>query len=178
MIGKFANALGYQLVWIACVVGAANASLVAGPMATALFAMLVLGFGGQWRADLRLIPILLLCGLLFDSAWIALGWLDYSMPWPSPQFSPSWILCIWVAFALTFNHSLAFLRGRYLFAALLGAIGGPLAYWGAAHGPGVVRFDAPVAIVLGGLCIAWAVLLPLLVRIAESRLAPAIGALP
>jgi len=28
------------------------------------------------------------------------------------------------------------------------------------------------------LCIAWAVLLPLLVRIAESRLAPAIGALP
>ncbi|HEY2346224.1 MAG TPA: DUF2878 domain-containing protein [Xanthomonadaceae bacterium] len=171
---KIVNALGYQLVWIACVVGAAHGSLGGCLIATAVFAALVLGFGGQWRADLRLLPAVLLCGLVFDSAWIALGWMEYSAPWPSQSWSPPWILCIWIAFALTFNHSLVFLRRRYLLAALLGAVCGPLAYWGASRGPGAVRFEAPMAFVLAALGLAWAAMLPLLVHIAELRSTPVV----
>ena len=104
-----------------------------------------------------------------DSAWIALGWLDFRAPWPSTQLAPGWILGIWLAFSLTLNHSLAFLKQRYALSALLGAIGGPLAYWSASQGLGAVHFDAPMTTVLPGLCVGWTGLFPLLVRMAESR---------
>jgi len=165
---KLANAIGYQLVWLASILGATHGSRLAGPLAAALFACTVLAFGAQRRADLRLVPLVLAIGLLADSAWIALGWLDYSAPWPSPDFAPAWIVAIWLAFALTLNHSLAFLKRRHALASLLGAIGGPLAYWLAAEGFGAVHFDAPVLTVLIGLGIAWALLVPVLMRLADD----------
>jgi len=165
---KLANAIGYQLVWLASVMGAIHGSRYAGPLAAALFACVVLAFGGRRRADLRLIPLVLVIGLFADSAWIALGWLHYSAPWPSPDFAPAWILAIWLAFSLTLNHSLAFLKRRSALASLLGAIGGPLAYWLAADGFGAVRFDAPVMTVLVGLGIGWALMVPMLLRIADD----------
>lgn len=168
MTWKLTNAIGYQLVWIASLMGAIHGSRYAGPLAAAVFACMVLAFGKQRRADLRLIPLALAIGLLADSAWIALGWLDYSAPWPSSEFAPGWILAIWLAFSLTLNHSLAFLRRRYALASLLGAIGGPLAYWCAAHGFGAVHFDAPDMTVLIGLGIAWALMIPMLMRIADD----------
>lgn len=166
MTWKLANAIGYQLVWLASILGAIHGSWYAGPLAAALFACMVLAFGGQRRADLRLIPLVVAIGLLVDSAWIALGWMDYSAPWPSSDFAPAWILAIWLAFSMTINHSLAFLKRRHALGALLGAIGGPLAYWLAADGFGAVRFDAPVMTVLVGLGIAWALMIPMLMRIA------------
>lgn len=175
---KLVNAIGYQLVWLVSVVGAAHGQLFAGPLAAIAFAVLVLAFGGERRADLRLIPLVLLIGLLTDSAWIELGWLDYSAPWPSAQFAPAWIVGIWVSFALTLNHSMAFLKGRYLLAAVLGAVGGPLSYWGASRGLGAVHFVAPVAIVLLGLGIVWMGVFPLFARLSETRRSPARVVLP
>lgn len=168
---KVFNAAGYQLVWLISVAGAARGSSFAGPLAALVFALVVLGFGGKTRADLRLIPLVLSIGLIADSIWIALGWLEYGAPWPSSAFAPAWILGIWLAFALTLNHSLDFLKRRYTIAALLGAIGGPLAYWSAARGLGVVRFDASVTTVLLGLSAGWAAMFPLLVRISQGAFA-------
>ncbi len=172
MIGKVANAIGYQLVWFISVVGAANGMPFAGPLAAFVFAILVLVRGGQRRADLLLIPAAILIGISIDSAWIALGWLDYSAPWPSSQFAPAWIVGIWVSFALTLNHSMAFLKDRYALACMLGGLGGPFAYWSASRGLGAVHFDAPQTTVLIGLGIVWAGVFPLLVRVADLRRAP------
>jgi hypothetical protein len=61
--------------------------------------------------------------------------------------------------------SLLWLR-RHTFAAIaLGAIGGPLANWGGAR-LGAMEFLAPVA-ATAALAIGWAVLTPLLVRLAR-----------
>ena len=167
MIWKLANAFGYQVVWLASVVGATHGARSAGPLAATLFAFMVLAFGGHRRADLWLVPWVLATGLLVDSSWIALGWLDYTSPWPSAEFAPGWILAIWLAFSFTINHSLAFLKHRYALASLVGATGGPLAYGCATHVFGAIHFDAPDKTVLTGLGIAWAFLLPALMRIAE-----------
>jgi hypothetical protein len=169
VIGKLLNAIGYQLVWFVSAVGAAHGLLYAGPSAAAVFVMLMLAFGGERRADLRLIPLVLLIGLLTDSAWIGLGWLDYSAPWPSAQFAPAWIVGIWASFAVTLNHSMAFLKRRYLLAAALGAVGGPFAYWGASRGLGAVHFNAPATTVLVGLGIVWMCVFPLFARLSETR---------
>ena len=175
MSWKLVNALCYQMVWIACVAGAARHWQSVGVIATAAFVALVLGCGGHRKADLRLLPAVLLCGLLFDTTWIALGWIDYSAPWPSQPLSPPWILCIWIAFAMTLNHSLAFLKHRYGLAALFGAVVGPLAYWSASRGLGAVRFQAPAVVVLAGLGMAWTLVLPLLVWVADRNASPVIA---
>jgi hypothetical protein len=171
-MGKLANAVGYQAVWLISIAGAARGSVIAGPLAAAAFVALVLAFGGRQRADLRLIPLALLLGLLSDSAWIGMGWLHYDAPWPSAQLAPAWIIGIWMSFALTLNHSMAFLKGRHALAAALGAVGGPLAYWSASRGFGAVHFDAPALIVLLGIGLVWTALFPLLVRSSEARRTP------
>ena len=168
MIGKFLNAIGYQLVWLVSIVGAARGSSSAGLLAATAFIVCMLAFGGQRRADLRLIPLALGVGLLVESAWIAMGWMHYSTPWPLAWLTPAWMIGIWVSFALTLNHSLAFLKGRHALAAAIGAVGGPLAYWGAERGFGAVHFDASVATVLLGVGVGWACIFPLLLRGSEG----------
>ena len=172
MIGKLLNAVGYQLVWLVSIAGAARGSSSAGLLAATAFIACVLAFGGQRRADLRLVPLALVTGLLADSAWIATGWLHYESPWPLAWLTPGWMIGIWVSFALTLNHSLAFLRGRHLLAAALGAGGGPLAYWTAAQAFGAVHFDGSITGALLGIGIAWAAIFPLLLRGSEGWRAP------
>jgi hypothetical protein len=75
-------------------------------------------------------------------------------------------LAIWAAFALTVNHSLMFLQRRPLLAMLLGAIGGPLAYTGAAR-LGAVAWAAPSLQLTLTLAIAWGVAVPLLSELAR-----------
>ncbi len=172
MIRNLANAIGYQVVWLVSVAGAGHGSAIAGPLAAIAFIASTLAYGGRRRADLRLIPLALLIGLLIDSAWIELGWLHYNAPWPSDHIAPAWIIGIWVSFALTLNHSMAFLKGRHALAAALGAVGGPLAYWSASRGLGAVHFDVPATLALIGLGAVWMGVFPLLVRVSEARHTP------
>ena len=43
------------------------------------------------------------------------------------------MVMLWVNFAMTLNVSLGRLRGKYLLAGILGAFGGPMAYYGGAE---------------------------------------------
>ena len=43
-------------------------------------------------------------------------------------WAPYWMVALWGAFATTLNHSLRWLTRRPVFAALFGAVGGPIAY--------------------------------------------------
>lgn len=172
MIWKTINAVGYQLVWLTSVARAAHGDPYSGPLAALAFAMLVFVFGGQRRSDLQLVPLVLGIGLLTDGAWLTLHLLDYSAPWPSASSTPAWMLGIWLAFGMTLNHSLTFLKGRYALAALLGAIGGPLAYWSAARGFGALHFIATMPVVFTCLSLAWVVLVPLLVLLADRLHVP------
>jgi hypothetical protein len=112
----------------------------------------------------------LLCGVLLDGALAMSGLLRYATPAPAVPTggAPLWILALWLSFALTFNHSLAWLRSRPAAAVLLGALGGPLAYASAARLAGVVEFGPPRGVSLGVLAAGWAVALLLLVRGAET----------
>ena len=62
MIWKAINAAGYQIVWFVSVAGAARGSKFAGPLAAVVFAIMVIALGNKRRADLRLIPLVLLLG--------------------------------------------------------------------------------------------------------------------
>lgn len=160
------NVLGFQCVWLASVAGAAKGWWWAGPLALLVFAGGQLALSAHRRDDVRLLLIAAPLGFAVDSLWVQLGWMVFDQPVPWAGFAPVWIVAMWLGFALTLNHSLASLKARPLVAALLGLVGGPLAYWVAATTWGAVVISPGWAPYLG-LALAWAVLTPLLLRLAD-----------
>jgi len=71
---------------------------------------------------------------------------------------------MWVQFATLFRFGLSFLRGRYLLAALLAAVGGPFAFWSGAR-LGAMEFPQPELRSLVVLGLVWATMFPLLLRL-------------
>lgn len=167
---KIGNVVGYQLVWLASVYGAAQSMPWLGPVTVALFAAVHLSLSPSRQADLRMIAIAIVLGFLLDSLFAASGLLHYASPWPSTVLAPVWILSMWVGFALTLDHSMGFLRGNWMAAGAFGLIGGPLAYWAAERVFGAVSYGASHLVVGVALGVAWAIALPLLYRI-DSYLA-------
>ena len=165
------NVVGFQAVWMASIAGAGQGYAWTGPLAALVFVAAMLAFGGKTRQDLRMLALALPIGFLLDTAFAASGWLRYAEPTPWVFAAPVWIWSLWAGFALTLNHSMAFLRGRPWACALFGLVGGPLAYWTAAGAFDAVSFGVPVAWALAALAIGWAAVLPLLFGL-DQRLAP------
>ena len=149
------NLLGYQAAWFIAVGFAARGLAWPGMLACLGFAAISWWASSQRRSDLHLILAALACGLLLDGVLAATGWLRYAAPLPALP-GPAWIATLWVAFAMTLQHSLRWLLARPLAAVLFGAIGGPLAYWGASRGFDAVAFAAPVRATLA-LALGWGI---------------------
>ncbi|WP_395683293.1 DUF2878 domain-containing protein [Dokdonella sp.] len=165
-MGFWANLLGYQAVWFAAVIGAARDAPWVGVGVAALFVALQLSASTERRSDLLLVLCALLVGIVLDGTLAGFGVLHYASH-DALLPAPAWILAVWAAFAMTINHSFAFLRGRADWAVVLGAIGGPLAYLGAARGFGAVVFAAPAWHAVAMLAFGWAIALPLLALLAQ-----------
>jgi hypothetical protein len=165
----WSNLLAYQLVWFITVIGAGHGKAWPAIAATVVFVGWQLCVSGHRRADMRLLLIAVVLGLLLDGTLAASGWAHYATPAPAlPQGgAPVWILALWAAFAMTLNHSVAYLRGRPWLALVLGAIGGPLAYLSAARGWQAIVFEPPAWRGVLWLAMGWAVALPLLVTLAR-----------
>ena len=178
-VARLLNAVGYQVVWITAVAGAGAQLTWPGPVAALLFAVATLAFGGCARADLRTLAIALPLGFALDSLFSASGWLVYAqpMPWPLSWAAPLWIWALWTAFAMTLNHSMSFLGQRLGLCALLGVVGGPLAYLSAAGAFDAVDFGRPLPQVLAALALSWGLVLPVLVGLNRRWSPSAHGAL-
>lgn len=160
----WANLLGYQLVWFCAVIGAGHGLAWPGVATALAFITGHLACSNQRRADVKLAVAALLCGSLLDGSLSWLGWSVYAADaWPAPL----WILALWACFALTLNHSLAYLRQHPWLACVFGAVGGPMAYWAAARGWQAVHFDAPAWRATAALAVGWGCILPVLATRAQ-----------
>lgn len=159
MMRFWANLIGYQIVWFSAVIGAGHGLAWPGVAAALVFIVAQLAASATARADLRLAGAAVICGMALDGTLSALGWARYAA---NGWLAPAWILALWAAFALTLNHSLAYLRPRPWLACAVGAIGGPLAYWGAARGWQAVQFEPPAWRATAALAAGWALALPAL----------------
>lgn len=161
--------LAYQATWFVAVIGAGHGLWWPGVAAAALFAAWRLAVSPQRALELRLVLAALALGLLLETLWVRSGLLEYRAGWPWLD-APGWILALWLAFALTVLPLLGYLQRHLGLAALFGAIGGPLAYWGAARGWGVARFPDPAWHGLLALGAGWALAMPLLAWLARRGL--------
>ncbi len=108
-----------------------------------------------------------LVGAVWDSALVAAGWLVYPSGTLIAGTAPYWIVALWIGFATTFNLSLRYFKQRLWLASLLGAVGGPLAFFAGERLGGVVFTDTTIALV--ALAVGWAVLMPMMM-VAARRL--------
>lgn len=161
-----ANLILFQLTWMAAVGGAGSGLWWPGLLMLGLFALWHLNTTRWLRADLILVGVAASGGFLVDSALLHAGVLSYATPIPFSGAAPIWIVVLWVAFALTLNHSMGFLRGRPWLAAAFGLAGGPLAYWVAVKVWNAAQFGPSELTSLIVLGIVWALLTPVLMYLA------------
>ncbi len=160
-----ANFAAFQLGWFACVLGAAHGVPAAGTAVAAVIVALHIGFATRPIEELKLIAIAVGIGAVFDSALAASGWVGYPTGTLIPGAAPHWILALWALFAMTLNASLDWLQGRWKLAAILGAVAGPLSYWGGARLGALDLVEFVPA--LAALSIGWALIMPALLTVAR-----------
>lgn len=164
MIEFWATFIAYEGVWFAAVIGAGHGLLWPGVSAAACFAAWRLAVSRVRHVELKLIGVTVPLALLLEGIWVSAGLIVYRAPWPA-RTAPAWLIALWVAFAVTLVPLFRFLHRRPGLAALLGAVGGPLAYLGAgsAH---ALRLMPPPWHGLLALAVGWAVAVPLLTGLA------------
>ncbi|MDG2155639.1 MAG: DUF2878 domain-containing protein [Gammaproteobacteria bacterium] len=118
------------------------------------------------KADFILAGVAILLGTLVDTINIQTGVLVYHEAWPSAAIAPLWIMVLWANLALLMNGALRWLQGRYLMAAAIGALVGPLGYMlGVKLGTASYASDRLDFVLTTG--VSWMIALPLLLLIAE-----------
>lgn len=176
MSAFWATLIAYELVWFAAVIGAGHGLAWPGAAAAGLFALWRLAASRCRWIELKLIAVTVALALVLEGLWVTSGLIAYSAPWPVPN-APAWLMGVWVAFALTIVPLFGYLRGRPKLAVLIGAVGGPLAYAGAARGH-ALQFSPPAWRGLAALSFGWAIVLPSLTGLAAlwlRRSAPQIA---
>lgn len=157
---KLINFVLFQLGWFACILGAAHGYVT---MAV-LFCLAVAAFH-LWQSrepmqeGILLLKILAL-GIGADTLLLQTGSLVFESKGLLPGLSPIWMWSLWVILGCTLNESMSWLRGRYVLAAVLGAVVGPLSYLAGVKLGAASWGNETQAIVLLGLI--WAIAMPLL----------------
>ncbi|MGH1361845.1 MAG: DUF2878 domain-containing protein [Burkholderiaceae bacterium] len=152
------NVVLFQIGWFSCVVGAAHGWIWPGSVLALLIAGWHLSRAISLLPEVKLIALTLSIGLLWDSLLVSLGWLRYPHGALIPSVAPVWIVALWLLFATTLNVSLRWLKPRLSTALILGAIFGPLSYWGASR-LGAVDVIHPVALTIA-LAAGWGAIMP------------------
>jgi hypothetical protein len=159
------NFLAFQIGWWAVVLTAADGHPWIGSAVVGVLVMGHLAWIRRHRSEAFLLAAAAAIGLGFDSLLLASGWVEFTGKLNALGLAPYWMPMLWVNFAMTLNVSLRWLQGFPLTGALLGAVGGPLAYWGGAK-LGAMSFADPTA-GLFAIGFAWSLLTPLLLTLAN-----------
>ncbi len=161
MLPLILNIVLFQAGWFASVLGPAHGFPWTGPAVVLLVVAVHLGRSADRERELKLIGAATGIGLLAETGMNVAGFYE-AAPWilPSP-LAPAWLPLMWANFGTTLNVSLAALSGRPVLSSILGAVAGPLAYFGGSR-LGAIRFAEPIWHGLLALGVLWAVAVPAL----------------
>lgn len=127
---RIANAVLFQLGWLACVLGGNSLWLL-----LALAALVIhLRWISSWAAEGRLILCVVIVGTAVDSV---LRYLDVFRFADASPLIPLWLMLLWALLATTLRHCLAWSARPWWLASGLGAVGGALSYYGGGRLAGV-----------------------------------------
>jgi len=156
----------FKAGWLAAVFAAAATVPAIGTAAIGLVVAVHLLRSEQRRAEIMLLIASALIGVFWESLVVQAGILSYTTGMLATGTAPYWIVAMWVLFATTLNVGMRWLRKSWLVAAVAGAVGGPLSFIAGEKAGAVVFADPATALFV--ISAGWAVILPLLVQMAET----------
>jgi FtsH-binding integral membrane protein len=118
MLERVANAVLFQVGWLACVIGGNSLWLL---LALAVL-VIHLGWISSWAAEGRLILSVVIVGTAVDSLLRAAGVFEFQDLSP---LIPLWLMLLWALLATTLRHCLQWSARPWWLASALGAVGGP-----------------------------------------------------
>ena len=156
------NFIIFQVCWFACVMGAANNLGWLGPLLVLLTVPLQIHLLTEnHRGEILFVITCGILGALLETLMIVANvYTPVDRGWG--QVSPPWMAALWFNFALLVSISLAWLKGKYAAAALLGGLAGPVAYWGGEK-LGALTVAETFSRGYMILAVMWAIALPMLV---------------
>lgn len=163
------NLLGNQGVWFIAVIAAGRGQAWPGVLAAFAFIALHLRSASRPADEIRLVLLAMLCGWVIDGVAAWQGWVAYRAATFGSAMAPPWILALWASLAVTAHTGMRSLQPYPWAAAVLGGVGGPLAYFAAARGWDAAEFPAPAWRGWVWLAVAWAIALPLLLGVARRQ---------
>jgi hypothetical protein len=152
-----------QAGWFGIVLGAAHGHAAWGAAAAVVIVGWHLAIVARPALEAQLVAAVLLLGLVFDSLALQTGWVSYVTGEGVGSLAPYWMLALWGLFATALNVPLRWLKGRWMLAAVLGAVSGPLSYVAGVKLGAAAFADTTAAIVM--LAIGWAAVMPALVAL-------------
>ena len=159
---KILNAVLFYLIWWGCIIGIKFSYNFLGPLLAITAGAVHLNIISEARKESR---VILLCGalaLIVESLHLHSGFLSYEgYLFTGSPFPPLWILCIWMTLGATLNHSMFFLKDRWILMVLCGGIFGPGCYFFAMKG-GILYFNSSTLLSLLILSVVWGISLPLM----------------
>lgn len=156
----------YQAGWFALVLGAARGWPWAGVIVASVLLTIHLVLARERVPELLVVAAVGFVGTVVDSAQAFAGVFVFESGYWSYQVVPFWLTVMWMQFATLFHFALRWLSGRYLLAAVLGAAGGPAAYWTGERLGGVI-FPMGTRHSVLILAAVWFVILPLCIILAD-----------
>ena len=152
------HAMLFQILWFTCVLDAEN--MLIWPELICLSCLYLWGvyFKHSARKDLSLMIIGVFIAYLAEPVWISQDVIAY--PSHSNTITPPiWITVLWAGFALSFNHSLSWLKLSPAISCLVGIVGSLISI-SAAIRLGSVQAPQGWLFVILGYCSIWGVIVP------------------
>lgn len=156
----------YQAGWFACVLGGAHGRPWLGAVAGLAPVAAHLALVERRTEEARFVALVALAGTVVDSAQQAAGTVAFPSGHYAAWLCPGWLTVLWAQFATLPRHAFAWLARRPVACALLGAVGGPLAFLGGER-LGAVTFPAGRTAGYALLALVWAAAFPALMFFAE-----------
>jgi Protein of unknown function (DUF2878) len=159
------NFVLFQAAWFAGVLGAAHGAPLLGTIA--VFAVIAWHVSVSARpiAEAKLVGAALLIGAVFETFCAQLGQVAFTSGQPEPYLPPYWMVAMWGLLAIALNVTMRWMKRRWLLAAVLGAIAGPMSYAAGVRLGAATFIHATSAIAT--LVIAWALLMPLMMWLSD-----------
>ena len=157
------NFLVFQSAWFAAVLGAAHQVPLWGTAAVLAAFAWHLSVSARPAEEAKLFAVVCVIGFVVETGNVLLGHVSYPSGQPVAGLAPYWMVALWGLLAITLNVTMRWMKGRYLLAAVLGAIAGPVSFVsGAKLGAAQFIHTTPALIIMAG---TWALLMPALMRL-------------
>ena len=160
---QLTNVVAFQAAWFGAVLGAAHGMPLWGTAGIAAAVAWHLAASARPAVEARLVASVCAIGLVVETLSVALGFAGYPSGQPVAWLAPYWMVALWGLLATALNVTVRWLKHRPWLAAAIGAVAGPASFTGGVRLGGAEFVQTVPA--LASMAVAYALLMPLLMRL-------------